>query len=1019
MKFLISNRSQIVFCSLALFVASATIGFSEDENPEKYDESQLISNVRQLTFDGKRAGEGYFNTNGTEMVFQSERMKSNPFYQIYWMDLTTGDSNRISPGYGKTTCAWIHPTEPRVLFSSTHDDPEAKKKQQDELDFRASGKSRRYSWDYDSHYEIYSHDRTTGTNTRLTNVEGYDAEGSYSPDGKLIAFASNRLAYSKEMTKKQKEIFDNDAAFMNDIYIMNADGSGVKRLTEYDGYDGGPFFSPDGKRICWRRFSENGATAEIMTMNIDGSDKKKITKIGAMSWAPYYHPSGKYLIFTTNKHGFANFELYLVDVDGNSEPIRATTTEGFDGLPVFSPDGKKLSWTSNRVGGQSQIFMAGWNHEAALKLLNESQSKKVASSPAATEKRFSHANILPGDIIKHVEYLCRDDLAGRLTGTPGEKKATEYVATHFDDYKLLPAGDNGTYYQNFEFTSGVSLGYDNSLVDSQKSWKLGKDWQPVSFSATGPVSPAEIVFAGYGLVAPENKEKKFDEYDSYVHLDVKDKWVLVFRFLPEEISAEKRQHWGRFSSLRYKVMVARDKGAKGIIVVSGPTSKVKNQLIQLRSDGSLSGSSLPVISISDEVAQSWFGKTGKSLEALQSSLDSGDPAMGFVIKKVKLSSSIDIKQIKKQGRNVIGRLQVGGKPSKEVILIGAHVDHLGKGRNSGSLAKDEEKNQIHYGADDNASGTAVMLEIAEYMSHAVKNKNWKPKRDILFAAWSGEELGLLGSSHFANDMLKKMKTKMFQSPSNPHEVAGDKNKPDEKKSKDPHADPHAMLFMKPTLYPEIAACFNMDMVGRLDKKLVLQGIGSSSVWKKEIERRNVPVGLAITLQNDSYLPTDASTFFIKGVPILSAFTGSHEQYHTPRDTPDKLDYEGAAKIGKLMGLIAKAIAEGEKAPDYISQARPEKDRPRAKLRAYLGTIPDYAAGDIKGVKLSGVGTNGPASKAGVQGGDIIVELAGKKIDNIYDYTYAIEALKIGKPVTIVVKRNDKRIKLDLTPGSRD
>ena len=209
------------------------------------------------------------------------------------------------------------------------------------------------------------------------------------------------------------------------------------------------------------------------------------------------------------------------------------------------------------------------------------------------------------------------------------------------------------------------------------------------------------------------------------------------------------------------------------------------------------------------------------------------------------------------------------------------------------------------------------------------------------------------------------------------------------------------------------------MVGRLNNNLVLQGIGSSSIWRSEIERRNVPVGLALTLQDDSHLPTDASSFYMKGVPILSAFTGSHGEYHTPRDTPDRLNYDGAVKVAQLMGLITQSVANRSDAPDYIEQTAPKDGQPRAMLRAYLGTIPDYAQADVKGVKLSGVSKGGPAAKAGVKSGDVIVELAGKKIENIYDYTYAIEALKIGQKVKIIVERDNKRVPLELVPGSRE
>ena len=209
----------------------------------------------------------------------------------------------------------------------------------------------------------------------------------------------------------------------------------------------------------------------------------------------------------------------------------------------------------------------------------------------------------------------------------------------------------------------------------------------------------------------------------------------------------------------------------------------------------------------------------------------------------------------------------------------------------------------------------------------------------------------------------------------------------------------------------------MDMVGRLDTNLILQGVGSSSVWRSEIERRNVPVGLPIVLQEDSYIPTDAKSFYVRGVPVLSAFTGSHSEYHTPRDTPDTLNYDGAASVARLMGLVTRSLGTRESPPDYVEQVA-EQGQTLGRLRAYLGTIPDYAE-EVKGVMLSGARKNGPADKAGVKAGDVIVELAGKKIENIYDYTHAIEALKIGQQVKIVVMRREKRVSLDIVPGSRD
>ena len=968
------------------------------------DESRLLTNVRQLTFEGRRAGEGYFSRDGQTMVFQSEREPGNPFFQIYLMDFATGDVERVSPGHGKTTCAWIHPDGQQVLYGSTQADPKAKQKQQDEIDLRASGKERRYSWDYDENFDLFVYDTTTKQYKNLTNQLGYDAEGSWSPDGTKIAFASNRQAYQADLSTEMQERLKLDPSYFMELYIMDADGSNLTRLTDVPGYDGGPFFSPDGTRICWRRFSEDGARAEIMTMKIDGSDVRQLTRMGAMSWAPFYHPSGQYLAFATNRHGFSNFELYLVDARGAGEPVRVTFTDGFDGLPVFTPDGSHLSWTTNRGPSKaSQLYLGEWNHERALQLLGLDAQEAaqpnltLAAVEAIESLRDTQANCSPQDILRHVDYLCRDELEGRRTGTHGEKLATAYVAAYLDQLGLSPAGDMGTWFQEFEFTSGVSLGDGNRLTSGAKMYEVGRDWSPVSFSNTGEFEPTSVVFAGYGISAPADEESGQEEYDSYVHLDVADKWLLVFRFIPENISPERRQHLARYSSLRYKAMLARDHGARGLILVSGPNASVKTQLVKLRFDGSLSSSSLPIISVTDEVADVWLQGSHKSLKKLQDRLDTGDPVMGFQVEDVEVGATIDIQQQTRHGRNVLGRLLAGEEPADQIVIVGAHIDHLGRGSHSSSLARDEDREGVHWGADDNASGVAAMLEIAQWMSSLKARGKLPMQRDIVFAAWSGEEDGLIGSNHFV---------KVFESASHAHAHGATTNVHS-------HGDSQAIL------YPRVAACLNLDMVGRLDKKLILQGVGSSGIWRGEVERRNAGIGLPITLQNDSYIPTDASVFFTRGVPILSAFTGSHEDYHTPRDTPDKLNYDGAAKIAQFMALVARSLVMRDVAPEYVAQSRPESGATRARMRAYLGTVPDYAESDVKGVKLSAVAKAGPAAKAGVKGGDTIVELAGRKIENIYDYTYAIEALKIGQPTKIVVDRKGEQLTLNITPESRD
>jgi hypothetical protein len=312
-------------------------------------------------------------------------------------------------------------------------------------------------------------------------------------------------------------------------------------------------------------------------------------------------------------------------------------------------------------------------------------------------------------------------------------------------------------------------------------------------------------------------------------------------------------------------------------------------------------------------------------------------------------------------------------------MLGAHVDHLGHGEVSGSLAKGNEQGEIHYGADDNASGVAALLESAQYLSGLQDKGKLGAKRDIWFIAWSGEELGTLGSSHFTEQLAGQ----------------GD-------------------------LKGKVSAYLNMDMVGHLKEKAYLQGTGSSTIWSREIERRNVPVGLAIATKSDPYLPTDATPFYMKGVPVLNAFTGAHEDYSTPRDLPEQLNYEGIRDIARLMAGITRSLARSGSEPDYIEVARQSSGLSRKHLRAYLGTIPAYGQDEgVKGVKLQGAVKDGPAAQAGVQEGDVLVGLSGVEIETIHDFMGALAGLKVGEKTDLTVLRDGQRVRLEVVPGSRE
>jgi len=370
-------RSALSVSSVALVLLSvSSISVATQSASE---ERQYLSRIRRLTVEGKRAGEGYWSPDGKRLVFQSERDPANPFYQIYLLDFATGDTKRVSPGIGKTTCAFFRPGSDEIMFGSTHLDPKSKQYQDNELAFRASGKQRRYAWDYDAEMDIFAYSEKTGGMKRLTTAKGYDAEGGYSPDGQWIVFSSMRDAYNRTLSAEEQKQLVLDASYFAEVYIMKADGSEQKRLTDWNGYDGGTFFTKDG-RIVWRHFEENGLIANVWTMKADGSDRRQITDFGAMSWAPYEHPSGEYFVFASNKLGFENFEVFMVDKVGAKEPVRITYSDGFDGLPVPSPDGTQMAFTSSRAGGTGsagQIYLAQWNHEAAMAALKAAPPRKA------------------------------------------------------------------------------------------------------------------------------------------------------------------------------------------------------------------------------------------------------------------------------------------------------------------------------------------------------------------------------------------------------------------------------------------------------------------------------------------------------------------------------------------------------------------------------------------------------------------------------------------------------------------
>lgn len=586
-----------------------------------------------------------------------------------------------------------------------------------------------------------------------------------------------------------------------------------------------------------------------------------------------------------------------------------------------------------------------------------------AQAPAATPSRTK----------EYVTTLASDQLEGRLSGSVGEQRASDYLVSQLRRIGAQPVPGQTGFTVPFEFTAGtrdggswLRLGANGQRYDQRK------DVQALSFSDNLDVTNAPVVFAGYGIVVPESQNFP---YDSYATLDVKDKVVVVLRYFPEDAEQKTKGILSRYSDLRYKAMAARQHGAKALLVVAGPNSPNAGEIIPMSFDTALSGSGIPAASISGAVADAMFrtlGDPAKTLAAAQKSLDDANPhATGFALPNLIVSIHTDVVREKRTGHNVVAYLPATGNTAnveKPWVAVGAHYDHLGHGENGSSLAEKTDIGKIHYGADDNASGSAAVLAVAERLSKQPRTRN------VMLAFWSGEELGLIGSNAYVN---------------------------------------------KPVLpLDRLAAYVNFDMVGRMvDNKLSMQATGSSPVWNRLVEQANVAAGFDLQIQPDPFQPTDVASFNQVSVPSLNFFTGTHTDYHKPSDTADKINYEDLDRIVDFAAVIVKRLGDAPDAPVFTKVEQSSEQGTRSGVRIFTGTVPDYST-EVKGLLLSGVIGGGPAEQAGMAKGDVIVEIAGQTIANIYDYTYALEVLKIGQPVKVVYQRNGERRETTLTPGAR-
>jgi hypothetical protein len=580
-------------------------------------------------------------------------------------------------------------------------------------------------------------------------------------------------------------------------------------------------------------------------------------------------------------------------------------------------------------------------------------------------------------VSRHIEFLSSDKLQGRRAGTTFADQAADYIEKEFRSYGLKPASSAG-FLQPFTFVSAVKLGDQNSFrvnaANGARSLKVGEEFMPLAFSPSEPAS-GEIVFAGYGISAPELG------FDSYSGIDPKGKVVMILRGSPDGDNPH-----GKFAEftqpgleIQNKTLKAREKGALAVVFVSAEKSFHQDRLSRLRHDLNFLDSGIPTAVVSRDAAASILASVGASLADAE--MKANEPKSAFLIKGVTVHLKTDVVKINGKSSNVVAVLP-GSDPqlASEYVVIGAHYDHLGLG-GSESLAANPE-GQIHHGADDNASGTTGLLEIARVLA----SERGKIKRSIVFIAFSGEELGLLGSGAYTrNPVIPLTKS---------------------------------------------VAMLNMDMIGRLrNSSLFVGGAGTSSAWKPLLEKLNgttQPTASAagsgsgsrfqLSFGEDGFGPSDHQSFYVRDIPVLFFFTGTHDDYHKPSDTADKINVEGLKQVAEFVREIAVSVANE---PQRIAFTKVKvEQRPTGRgFRVYLGTVPNYSDQN-DGLKLDGVRPGSPAEKAGLRAGDVVVKLGKMPIKNVYDYTYALGEMRGGDEVEAVIRRDGKEVTLKITPEKR-
>lgn len=572
--------------------------------------------------------------------------------------------------------------------------------------------------------------------------------------------------------------------------------------------------------------------------------------------------------------------------------------------------------------------------------------------PSGVLKAQSSAAITSDELKKHVEHLSSQELSGRYPGTAGDLAAANYIRNCFAKYGLKQSSDKG--FQTFQVTTGIKKGQANSFSIGAQKAVADKEFTPVSISENGKVD-APMIFLGYGFKIKSDTLT----WDDYAGMDVKGKIAIILLGAPEPAKGALTDPFEEYGSVRLKLLNARDAGVAAVVFVAGPAYDDKDDL----EFGTVKESSagIPVIRVKRAFINQALAGLNLKTEALEAQMNQTHRA---VSRDLGMTASIqtDIITQNAKTQNVVGWVQARDTGARqEWIVVGAHFDHLGMG-GMGSSSRFQDTVGVHPGADDNASGVASVIEMAGYLE-SVKNQL---KRSVLFVAFTGEEMGLLGSKYF--------------------------------------------VAHSPVPLRRISAMVNMDMVGRPneEKRLTINGTGTALEMDSLLGLVK-PGNLTWAKSPEGFGPSDHASFYTVGIPVLYFSTGAHLDYHTPSDTPDKLDYNNMAEIAKEVSEIIADIANAPKALTFKEAGPKASDSGRRKLKVTLGIMPDVSGTDNNGLRVEFATPGKPAQIAGITKGDRIIGINGLPVTNVYDYMTRLQSLKSGQTVSVELLRGDKKV----------